>query len=112
MSPDQIICAVSDVHNVPYREIVGPRRYAKATEARHAAMVYIGDYLRWSTPAIAAAVGRANHTSVLHGRVAHAQRVERNTHSARAKDEACRRRIERGNVVRRPNDYVVVRRTA
>lgn len=106
MTPRDIIHIVADVHDVPAVAIVGQRRHSKTTAARQAAMVYLGDYLRLSTPAIAAEVNRMCHTTVLHARRVHARRLRHNTDSALAKDTICRQRIQARQVAQ-PGDQML-----
>ena len=72
----RVLDQVSRETGVPLREIVSPSRSYKVVRARQAAMYALAKKTELSCKQIARAVGRTDHTTVLHGVRAHADRED------------------------------------
>lgn len=70
----EIILAVAARHRLTLADVVGPRRFRKIAHARQEAMYELRQAGRWSFPQIARAVGRKDHSVVIHGCRAHEAR--------------------------------------
>lgn len=66
LDASNIIRAVAKVHDVAIRDIKGGARFRNVIAARHHCCVLMRDMLGMSYPAIAAAVGVSDHSTVIH----------------------------------------------
>jgi chromosomal replication initiator protein len=74
-----VLRVVSDMTGVPLSDILGARRHLHAVTARHIAYFMMRRHTQLSSIRIAAACGRMDHTTVLHGINSVSRRLDANT---------------------------------